>query len=510
MFKILKGWVIISAMVSGVPVFGQRIVYSEPERDDNRRINFEIIGKFGSNYLIYKNIRNRDYIGIYDNEMKMIAKEEQDYIPDDRLINVDFFPYSDYTYVVYQYQKKSVVYCMAVKVDGLGKKMTDPQQLDSSHIGFAANNKIYSAISSEDKSKIMIFKINSRNKENYILTTLLYDDKLEQQKRSVINIAMEERNDYLDEFNVDNDGDLVFTKYGRANNDNIVSASLMIKTAQADALAARELLLNKNLLDEIHIKVDNNNKRYLLTSLYYKQRRGNIDGFYFFVWDKASAQTMMENTIAFSDELRKEAKGDANTKSAFNDYFIRNIIIKKDGGFIIGSESFYTTSRYNAWNRYDYMYGSPFMSPYDYYYYSPYYSNLWWRSNYFRNNNQSVRSHADNVVVLSFTKEGRLEWSNVISKEQFDDDGDFRVSYNLMNTGGQLHFLFNQQEKRTLLLNDYAVAPDGQINRNPTLKNLDKGYEFMPKYGKQVGAKQIIIPCIYRSYICFAKIDYNQ
>jgi len=284
----------------------------------------------------------------------------------------------------------------------------------------------------------------------------------------------------------------------------------MIKTAQADALAARELLLNKNLLDEIHIKVDNNNKRYLLTSLYYKQRRGNIDGFYFFVWDKASAQTMMENTIAFSDELRKEAKGDANTKSAFNDYFIRNIIIKKDGGFIIGSESFYTTSRYNAWNRYDYMYGSPFMSPYDYYYYSPYYSNLWWRSNYFRNNNQSVRSHADNVVVLSFTKEGRLEWSNVISKEQFDDDGDFRVSYNLMNTGGQLHFLFNQQEKRTLLLNDYAVAPDGQINRNPTLKNLDKGYEFMPKYGKQVGAKQIIIPCIYRSYICFAKIDYNQ
>jgi hypothetical protein len=78
-----------------------------------------------------------------------------------------------------------------------------------------------------------------------------------------------------------------------------------------------------------------------------------------------------------------------------------------------------------------------------------------------------------------------------------------------MNTGGQLHFLFNQQERKNLLLNDYSLSPDGQINRNPTLKNLDKGHEFMPKYGKQVSARQFIVPCFYRNYICFAKIDYN-
>ncbi|MES1221959.1 MAG: hypothetical protein ABUT20_41060 [Bacteroidota bacterium] len=505
----LKVWVGVIAVVTGSSVFAQRIVYSEPERDDSRHMNFEIIGKFAGNYLIYKNIRNKDFIGIYDNDMKQIGKEEQDYVPDDRLINIDFFAYYDFSYAIYQYQKKNVVYCMSVKIDGMGKRISEPQQLDSAHLGFSANNKIYSTITSEDKSKILIFKINSKNKQNYVLTSVLFDDKLNPLKRSVVNIPMEDHDDYLDEFNIDNDGDLVFTKYNRAS-DNITKAFLMIKQAQSDNIAARELILDKNLLDEIHLKIDNYNKRYFLTSLYFKQKRGNVDGFYFLVWDKINSQTILENTLVFSDELRKEAKGDANVKAAFNDYFIRNIIIKRDGGFIIGSESFYTTSRYNAWNRYDYMYGSPFMSPYDYYYYSPYYSNLWGRSNYYRNNNQSVRSHADNVVVLSFTKEGTLEWSNVISKEQFDDDGDFRVSYNLMNTGGQLHFLFNQQEKRALLLNDYALAPDGQITRNPTLKNLDKGYEFMPKYGKQISSKQVIIPCIFRSYICFAKIDYNQ
>jgi len=53
------------------------------------------------------------------------------------------------------------------------------------------------------------------------------------------------------------------------------------------------------------------------------------------------------------------------------------------------------------------------------------------------------------------------------------------------------------------------VTPSGGMTRNPTLKNLDKGYEFLPKFGKQVSAKQMIIPCLYRNYICFAKIDYN-
>jgi hypothetical protein len=96
-----------------------------------------------------------------------------------------------------------------------------------------------------------------------------------------------------------------------------------------------------------------------------------------------------------------------------------------------------------------------------------------------------------------------------MGKSQFDDQSDELLSYQLMNTGGQIHFLFNQLERRYNLLTDYSISPEGQMTRNPTLKNLDKGYEFMPKFGKQVSAKQMIMPCLYRNYICFAKIDYN-
>jgi hypothetical protein len=32
-----------------------QILYSEPEREDGRRTNFEIIGKLNDNYLVFKN-----------------------------------------------------------------------------------------------------------------------------------------------------------------------------------------------------------------------------------------------------------------------------------------------------------------------------------------------------------------------------------------------------------------------------------------------------------------------
>lgn len=494
--------------LAGITATAQKIVYSEPERDDTRRMNFDVAGKVGGNFLIYKNVRNRNWITVLDNDMKQTGKVEQDYVPDnDRMINVDFFPYNDFCYMIYQYQKKNIVYCVASKIDANGKKISNVIQLDTTQIGFAASNKIYSVLTSEDKSRLIVFKINSKNRKAYVMTTILLNDKLGLLKKSRLSIPMNDRDDYLSDFHIDNDGDMVFSKFSRSNNDNINRAAFVVKYAQADSLMMKELNIEKTNLDEIHIKVDNFNRRYFLTSFYFKERRGNIDGFYFYVWDKAAGKPVIEDTCIFSDGLRKEAKGDANIRMAFNDYFIRNIITRRDGGFIIGCEAYYTTSRFNNWNRWDYLYGSQYMSPLNNYYYSPYYNNYWWGSRY--SNNQSVRYHADNIAVLSFNKDGQLEWGTVMGKEQFDDESDDMLSYQVMNTGGQLHFLFNQQERRNNLINDYSISPDGHLTHNPTLKNLDKGYEFMPKFGKQVSARQIIIPCQYRNFVCFAKIDYN-
>src|SRR5205085_12581988 len=107
-------FILFCVAVSTQILKAQRIVYSEPEKEDSRRMVFDVVGKIGGNFLIYKNLKSKNWITIYDNDMKEIAKIEQENIPDDRLVNIDFFPYTDFFYAIYQYQRKIVVYCMAV------------------------------------------------------------------------------------------------------------------------------------------------------------------------------------------------------------------------------------------------------------------------------------------------------------------------------------------------------------------------------------------------------------
>ena len=112
------------------------------------------------------------------------------------------------------------------------------------------------------------------------------------------------------------------------------------------------------------------------------------------------------------------------------------------------------------------------------------------------------------ALPIFFNADGKLRWSNVIRKNQFDDNTDAFISYQLFNTGSEVRFLFNQKEKRELLLNSATIDSEGKVKRQPTLKNLNREYDFMPKFGKQVGLRQIIMPCLYKNYICFAKIEF--
>jgi hypothetical protein len=484
-----------------------KIVYSEPEREDSRRTEFEIIGRINGNFLVYKNNRNDHDIAVYDNEMKLKNRVKMD--DADRWINVDFIPYPESAYMVYQYQRRSIVYCMGVRLDGDGKQVGKPVELDTTHIGFASSNKIYSTIFSEDKKKIMIFKINNRNQRNFLFTTFLYSDKMELLGKNRLTLQMEERNDFFTDFLLSNEGDLVFGRFRRVSNSDLISNLMMvIKTPEAIDFSVKEVDTQKLILDELKLKIDNTNKRILLNAFYYKQRRGNIEGMYSLRWDKASNTKINDIVTVFNDELRSIAKNaDANRRAAFNDYYIKNIITRKDGGYIVVGESLYSTSRGNTFNRWNYMNGgSPWMSPLDYW--SPMYSNPWYMPWNRGGGMGGTRYYAENVMVISFNKEGGIEWSNVINKNQYDDESDNSLSFATMNTGSDIHFLFNQFERRKLLLNDQSLNAEGKIVRNPTLKNLDKGYEFMPRFSKQVSSRQLIVPCLYRNYLCFAKIDF--
>jgi hypothetical protein len=487
------------------PVIGvcQKVTYSDYEQEDSRDINFEVIGKMNGNFLVYKNIRWRHKINIFGDDMKIKETIKLDFMPD-KTFNVDFVTYPDHFYMIYQYQKKNILHCMGVKMNGQGQKIAEPVELDTTHIPVFSDNKIYTTVSSEDKQKIMVFKIPKKN-DRYSIVSLLFNNDLKLVAKNRQSLDFDERKDNFSNFSVDNDGNFVFTKDSKTGNrDYSNTLDLMIQSPQQDTFSTNRIDLQKNYIDEVKLKIDNINKRYVLNTFYYKRNRGSIEGLFSCVWDKTASKPFVNDFVPMNDTIRSEAKNSGQLRFALDDFFIRQIFVKKDGGFLLTAEDYTSQSRNvsNSWNRWDYL-NNYYYSPYSYYY-NPY-------SGYYRPfnsfGNQSTRYYYSNILILSLDKTGKIEWSKVIHKDQSDDDNDNFMSFSTMNKGGEIHFLFIDDKNRNQIIANHSVAPDGRLTRNPTLKSQERGYQFMPKLSKQVGANQLIIPCIYRSYICFAKVD---
>src|SRR5215831_495602 len=204
-----------------------------------------------NHYIINNKNRNDHNITIYDTDMKVLQTVDLDFLPQ-KVLSTDILTYRDFFYFFYQYQKKNVVYCMATKLDGNGKMIEEPKELDTTVVNFFASDKLNSIIWSEDKQKIMVFKINTKNADRDILTTSLYDGSLNLIHKKRASISMPEKNDFLQEFNLDDDGNFVFLKpSGSSQEDNISQASFFIMDTKSDTLSSYDLPISKLYLDNL-------------------------------------------------------------------------------------------------------------------------------------------------------------------------------------------------------------------------------------------------------------------
>ncbi len=486
----------------------QKVQYTINEKEDSRYMNYDIIGKVGQNIVVYKNIRTENYFSVYNTDMTLNSKVKIKSLPS-KLINADFVAYANYFYMIYQYQKKSIIYCEAIKFDAAGNANGEPLVLDTTSIPFFANdNKIYSIQVSDNKQKIAVFKGNKKNEKVHNIGIVLFDANLKLIKKKLFSIAMDGRNNYLDQFKVDNDGDFYLAKcYSTSNNDYLSKYEILKIDSQNDSVYVYPVANNEKTLDEVVFKIDNVNKRLIAQSFYFTKRRGNVEGITMAVYDKKLNILKAPTFTTFSDSFRIEVNGINNLKMAFNDFFIKDVFVKKDGSVITTAECTYSVSRGNGtmpWSRWDYFSSTPYITSYDYY-------NMGardWGWNSFNRNNNSTTYSAENIAVMNFSQNGTLDWSNVVHKSQRDDGMDDFISYQVMLTGGGLHFLFNDKNKNDYLLNDNSVSPTGVVVRHPTLKNLNRQYQIMPRNGKQISAKEIIFPCIYKNFVCFAKLEF--
>ncbi len=486
----------------------QKITLSEYSKKDSRDIYFEILGKFENNYVVYKNIRQHHVLTKYDNDMRIVGNIPLEFVPE-RTFNIDFIPYRDYFYMIYQYQRNNIIYCKAMKLGLEGKQLSEPLQLDTTKISMFADNKIYTTIFSEDKQKILVYKRQLKH-EMLTLVTKLYDAELQMLDSTRQLLRFDDDKEVYSDIALDNNGYFMMAKEtrqsGRKNSENALE--VILRKPGVDSFRNYKLSLGKKLIEEISIKVDNLNKHYIINSFYYGRRRGSIEGLFTSFIDMNGEKPIRAAFNVFSDSLRSKINSSDQYRFVFDNLIIRNTVVKKSGGFVLSAEDYYAeTLLNNTWNRQYYSSLLPYASSYDYYLSNPYYYGGY-RPYMSDRREQTMRYYSDDIVVLSLDSSLKLEWNNIIHKKQYDVDDDNFISFSNMNESGEIHYLFIEKDRQKQVITNHSISPDGEIKRYATLKSNDVGYGFMPRLAKQVSARQMIIPYVYLGYIAFAKIDF--
>lgn len=518
--------VFITLSFVSVTVKAQEIVYADVSKSDIERMNFEILGKSADNYLVYKEINNRHIISVYDYNMKKVEDIPISFLPKrNDLLDINFYSTPQQKYLIYQYQSGEIVFLKAATIEANGKIIGEPIVLDTTMIAYKAQNKVYNSIYSNDQSKMLVFKINKKDKSLYRVSSKLFNESLELMNESSFTIPMKPREDFLTGYSITNDGSFAFLKYNRQSNGNILEASLIEKPSTEEDFHSWPIQINNIFLDDLKILNDDNNRRYLISSLYSTHKRGDIDGLYVSALETGTGKTIFEENSDFSDDLKKRVKGKSNIKGAFDDFYINNIIVHKDGGFTVSAEALFSSGNWDRWG----FWGMPYWgygmgywggwgpgwgwgwrgywSPYSYW--SPYfYRSYWWGGwdpGWYGGNFQQF--NAGNIAILSFNQNGEKKWDNVIVKSQRESNTDGSISYQILLTDNNMHYLVNNSGKISELEN-IVIDENGNILNTKSIPAQSKRLDFMPRYGKQTGESEMIIPYLFKSNISFAKIRF--
>jgi hypothetical protein len=122
--------------------------------------------------------------------------------------------------------------------------------------------------------------------------------------------------------------------------------------------------------------------------------------------------------------------------------------------------------------------------------------------------NQNVTEYRyGDVLAMSYNAEGKREWNAYVRKDQYSmDDGGSFSSYAFINTGASLGFLFNDYGSRRSRIQLATVSDDGKVAIHPLDTGSDTDPDWLPRAGRQVSAHELIVPCLRKRQICFAKV----
>jgi hypothetical protein len=460
----------------------QEVTYSPYEKFDFRSDDYGVVGMTGGLLYTFKNSSDGAALEAYDDSMNNVAKVLLDFFPS-KIYETHFISYADKIIVLYQALESNKVVQYAALLNDKGLLVGREIKLGTAKTGiFGATRTYFSSAVSDDKKKIVIYSATAKG-STIDFDCKVFDDQLTNIKHGHATFKADNTIEH-GEVQIANDGTVYLAAYTPVGTFNYADQYWILSLAPgATKFEPKELRLDARFAASGYMKIDNVNNCIYFGGFYSNKKNGNFDGVIYASYNIATAAYQNMRFIPFDTHL-VNAAGARRRNHAFDFYEVRQIIPKGDGGFVFIAEVHYVTTR----NSYD-----PGASYYSFY--SPYMSTL------------VHEYHYNDIMAICYDKDGGRQWDAFIPKEQYsqEDNGIFS-SYTLLNSGGTLAFLFNDFNVSHSKIQLATLTADGKTDINSFTAEGNDYPDWIPRNGKQVAARELVVPCFHKKQICFAKV----
>lgn len=464
-------------------VRAQDVLYSEYEKFDYRNDAYSVVGMCGGRLYTYVKQGGNAMLNAYDDSMNKLATVLLDFFPA-RIYETRFIAYPDKIIALYQGLEGNKVIQYAALLDEKGRLKGRPVELGNEKTGiFGATQSYFSSAVSENKKWILVYSAEDDGSEVKFEGKWL-DDQLVIQKRSKATFKTDNRVEH-GEVHTGNDGTVYMAAYTTVGAQDYADQYwILTLPVGGNKFEPKELMLHDLFAAGGYMKLDNTNGKVYFGGFYSTKKNGGYDGVVFSTLDMAAGSVPTGKLLPFDEKL-VNAAGNRRRGHPFDNFQVRQLIVKNDGGFVLISEEEYVITRSN------YTPGFGYYSAY-----SPYMTN-------------TVREyHFDDILSLSYNADATLQWHSFIRKDQYSqEDGGVFSSYALLNTGGTLAFLFNDYNARRSTIQLATLSSDGQTNVRGFAAEGNDYPDWLPKSGKQVAARTLVVPCFHKRQICFARVE---
>lgn len=463
----------------------QEVIYSPLDKFDFRNGDYSVVGMTGGYLYNYRSSPDGAMLEAFDDSMNKTATIILDFFPN-KIYQTRFITYSDRIIILYQALESNKVVQYAALLDERGRLKGRPMELASVKTGIfgAMKNYFYSAVS-EDKKKILVYTLNDKA-DGVEMEARWLDDSLKLLKRSKASYSNGKMLS-KGEVNIANNGTVYMAAYIQTGAQNYASEFWILALKEGDnRFAENAMNMEGKYVASGYMKIDNLNSKVYFGGFYTGKKNGSYDGIIFSTLDMAANIYLNQKYIAFDQQLTAAATL-RQKNHPFDNYVVNQLIVKNDGGFVLVSENTYITTRSN------YMPGIGYYSSF----YSPYNTTL-------------VREyHYNDIMAISYNKDGVREWNSFVAKQQYSqEDGGAFASYVLLNAGGSLAFLFNDFNNTRSKIQLATMDADGKTEVSSFTPEGNNSPDWLPRAGKQVAARVLIIPCLLKKQICFAKVTF--